>query len=134
MGRLWEEISNISPYVIVPEFEFNIKITGIDIVIFSSETVYLAQLKTLKGTLTGSQKTRAEKELGIHENPLFLAAFDLGQWTFSNSTQISRIAGSEFWQKISMDYNLVENHVRTMLQKIDKAFSQLAASEISNNS
>lgn len=134
MGRLWEEISNISPYVIVPEFEFDIKITGIDIIIFSNETVYLAQLKTLKGTLTGSQKTRAEKELSIHENPLFIAAFDLGQWTFSNSSQIPRIAGSEFWQKICMDYNLVENYVRTMLQKIDKAFSQLAASETSNNS
>jgi len=50
-----------------------LKITGIDIVILSNETVYLAQLKTLKGTLTGSQKTRAEKELGIHENPLFIA-------------------------------------------------------------
>ncbi|MFP5269017.1 hypothetical protein [Coleofasciculus sp.] len=132
MGRLWEEIANISPYVIVPEFEFDIKITGVDIVILSEGTVYLAQLKTLKGTLTGSQKTRAEKELGIHNNPLFIAAFDLGQWTFSKNTQIPRLAGSEFWHKISMDYNLVENHVRSMLQRIDKAFSKLAASERQN--
>jgi hypothetical protein len=52
MGSLWEKISNISPYIINPEFEFGIKITGIDILLFSEETVNFAQLKTLKGTLT----------------------------------------------------------------------------------
>lgn len=128
MGRLWEEISNISPYVIVPEFEFGIKITGIDIIIFSEETVKLAQLKTLKGTLTGSQVPRARKELGIHENPLFISAFNLGQWTFPPDSKIPRIAGKAFWDKIHIDYDLVENNVRNMLQRIDKAFAELAAS------
>lgn len=63
---------------------------------------------------------------------IFIAAFNLGQWTFSKNTQIPRLAGSEFWHKISMDYNLVENYVRSMLQRIDKAFSKLAASERQN--
>jgi hypothetical protein len=126
MGSLWEKISNISPYIINPELEFGIKITGIDIIIFSENTVKFAQLKTLKGTLTGSQSPRAKKELSVHDNPLFIAAFNLGDWTF-NDFRIPRIAGQEFWHKIHMDYELVENHVRIMLQKIDKAFTELAA-------
>lgn len=126
MGSLWEKISNISPYIINPEFEFGIKITGIDILIFSEEKVKFAQLKTLKGTLTGSQVPRAKKELSIHENPLFIAAFDLGKWTFSNRINIPRIAGERFWNMISIDYDLVENHIRDMLQKIDKALAKLA--------
>ncbi len=128
MGRLWEEIANISPYVIVPEFEFGIKITGVDIVLFSEETVNFAQLKTQKGTLTGSQMRRAKKELGIHENSLFLSTFNLGKWTFPLNPKIPRIAGKAFWDMIQMDYDLVENHVRDMLQRIDKAFAELAAS------
>ena len=35
MGILWEEIADISPYVIIPEFEFGIKIKGIDIIILT---------------------------------------------------------------------------------------------------
>ncbi|MBD2415886.1 hypothetical protein FACHB389_29220 [Nostoc calcicola FACHB-389] len=126
MGRLWEEITNISPYVIIPEFEFGIKIKGVDITLLTEESIKFAQLKTLKGTLTGSQRDRAKKELGIHDNPFFIAAFDLGKWTF-NDPNIPRIAGKAFWEQIHMDYNLVESHVRNMLQKIDRAFTELAA-------
>lgn len=78
MGILWEQIADISPYVIIPEFEFEIKIKGIDIIILTEDKIQFAQLKTLKGTLTGSQKNRAKKELSIHDNPLFVSAFDLG--------------------------------------------------------
>jgi hypothetical protein len=127
MGVLWEQIADISPYVIIPEFEFGIKITGIDIILFSEEQVKFAQLKTLKGTLTGSQAPRAKKELTIHQNPLFIAAFNLGDWTF-NDNKIPRIAGKEFWNQIHIDYDLVETHVKNMLQKIDNDFAQLATS------
>jgi len=127
MGSLWEKIANISPYVIIPEVEFAIKITGIDIVILSEEKVHFIQLKTLKGTLTGSQVPRSRNELSIQDNPLFAVAFNLGQWTFNDSI-IPRIAGQEFWSKISIDYDIVENNVKDMLQKIEKAFVQLAAS------
>ncbi|AFZ56505.1 hypothetical protein H6G54_12695 [Anabaena cylindrica FACHB-243] len=125
MGILWEEIADISPYVIIPEFEFGIKIKGIDIILFIGESIKFAQLKTLKGTLTGSQKNRAKKELIIHDNPLFISAFDLGDWTF-NDPKIPRIAGKEFWHNIHIDYDLVETHVKNMLQKIDQAFAELA--------
>ncbi|MGB3652583.1 MAG: hypothetical protein WBA41_15380, partial [Rivularia sp. (in: cyanobacteria)] len=76
MGSLWEEISNISPYVIVPEVEFGEKITGVDIIVLSDRKVYFTQLKTQKNTLTGSQAPRTKKELGIHDNSLFCAAFN----------------------------------------------------------
>lgn len=132
MGRLWEDISNISPYVMIPEYEFGIKITGIDIVIYSESLVYFAQLKTLKGTLTGSQVNRAKKELGIHDNSLFISAFNLGSWTFPADPQIARIAGEEFWRKIKIDYDLVENSVREMLLRIDKTFAELAAANNEN--
>lgn len=127
MGVLWEEIADISPYVIVPEFEFGIKITGIDIIFISKSTVKFAQLKTQKGTLTGSQIPRARRELSLHDNPLFIAAFDLGKWTFPRVFEIPRIAGKEFWDLIYLDYGIIESNVRYMLQRIDKAFSELAA-------
>jgi hypothetical protein len=92
------------------------------------------RIETLKGTLTGSQIPRAKKELSIYENPLFIAAFNLGSWTFPQCSTIPRIAGKEFWDKIHIDYDIVENHVRNMLQKIDKAFAELAASERLNHS
>jgi hypothetical protein len=128
MAHLWEKIANLSPYVIVPEVELGISIKGIDIILYIDNTVSFAQLKTLKGTLTGSQTSRAIRELSIHENPLFLVAFDLGNWTFPVRPDIPRIAGKAFWEKIHIDYNLVENHVRDMLQEVDKAFAQLADS------
>ncbi|MEH1912244.1 MAG: hypothetical protein V7L05_05245 [Nostoc sp.] len=34
---------------------------------------------------------RAKNELRIHQNPLFIAAFNLGDWTFNNN-KIPRIA------------------------------------------
>ncbi|HLO88404.1 MAG TPA: hypothetical protein VK203_25830 [Nostocaceae cyanobacterium] len=126
MGRLWEEIANISPYVIIPEFEFAIQIKGIDVILLAEEQIKFTQLKTLKGTLTGSQADRAKKELGIHDYSLFISAFDLGDWTFKDN-RIPRIAGKEFWNIIHIEYNLVEHHVRNMLQKIDTAFANLAA-------
>jgi hypothetical protein len=129
MGHLWEKIANVSPYVIVPEFEFGISIKGIDVIIHTDNVVSFAQLKTLKGTLTGSQTGRAIRELSIHENPLFLVAFDLGSWTFPPRSDIPRFAGKDFWDKIQMDYQIIENEVRNMLQKIDEAFANLAAKE-----
>ncbi|MDH6083619.1 hypothetical protein [Umezakia ovalisporum] len=91
----------------------------------AEETVQFAQLKTLKGTLTGSQNNRAKKELSIHDNPLFVSAFDLGDWTFNNP-KINRIADKNFWNNIYINYEIFEAHVRTLLQRIDKAFAELA--------
>ncbi|MBE9127974.1 MULTISPECIES: hypothetical protein [unclassified Coleofasciculus] len=127
MGHLWEKIADISPYVIIPEVEFGINLKGIDIILYTDGAVSFAQLKTLKGTLTGSQVSRAIRELSSHENPLFLVAFDLGQWTFPARSEIPRFAGQAFWNKIHMDYDLVEGQVKNMLQKIDQVFADLAA-------
>lgn len=127
MGSLWEKISNISPYVIVPDFEFALKITGVDIILFTNSTVKFAQLKTLKGTLTGSQAPRAKNELSIHDETLFIAAFDLGSWTFPVTSKTPRVAGKAFWEMINIDYSVIETHAKNMLQRIDKAFAEIAA-------
>lgn len=127
MGALWENIADISPYVIVPEFQFGIKIKGIDVIILFNNEVVFTQIKTLKGTLTGSQRSRAKKELAIHQNSLFVSAFDLGSWTF-NDPIIPRIAGKPFWNMICIDYDILENRVKLMLQKIETAFVALAKS------
>lgn len=128
MGALWEHIANISPYVIVPELQFGIKIKGIDVVLLSDNKIIFAQIKTLKGTLTGSQKSRAKKELAIHQNSFFVSAFDLGSWTF-NDPIIPHIAGKPFWNMICIDYDILENRVKSMLQKIETAFVALAAQQ-----
>jgi hypothetical protein len=126
MGNLWEAIANISPYIIIPEVEFAIQIKGIDIILLTEGNIKFAQLKTLKGTLKGSQVNRAKKELAIHDSALFISAFNLGDWTFKDN-KIPRLAGKEFWNLIHIEYNLVEHHVRKMLQKVDTAFANLAA-------
>lgn len=126
MGSLWEDIADISPYIIIPEIQFGIKIKGIDMLILSQDKIVFAQIKTLKGTLTGSQRSRAKKELAIHEHPLFISAFDLGEWTF-NDPKISRLAGKDFWDIIYINYDILEGRVKHMLQRIDRAFAKLAA-------
>jgi hypothetical protein len=128
IGSLLEEISNISPYIISPEIEFDIHITGIDVIILSKDIVKFAQLKTQKNTLTGSQVPRAKKELNLHEHSLFIAAFDVASWTFPQDSKIPRIAGKAFWDSIYLDYNLIETHIKNMVQRIDKVFAELAAS------
>ncbi|NJS16992.1 MAG: hypothetical protein HC787_09495 [Nostocaceae cyanobacterium CSU_2_110] len=128
IGSLLEKICNLSPYIINPEIEFELKITGIDLVVLSEGLVKFGKLKTQKNTLTGSQVPRAKKELGIHENSLFIAAFEVGSWTFPQDSKIPRITGKNFWESIYLDYNLIETHIKNMIQRIDKVFAELAAS------
>jgi len=77
MGSLWEQIANISPYVVNPETELGIKIPGVDIILKNVETSVIehAQLKTQKNTLTGGQSGRVDAELSIHDHPIFCACF-----------------------------------------------------------
>jgi hypothetical protein len=63
IGQLWGEVADISPYIIKHKFEFGVRIKGTDIVILIDEKIKFTQLKTLKGTLTGSQTNRSKKEL-----------------------------------------------------------------------
>jgi len=123
MGQLWEDLAKISPYTISPEKDFGIKITGIDIIIFevNQTNPIFTQLKTMPGTLTGSQKPRSQEELSIHEFALFAAAFCLGTWNFSSPT-IPRACGREFWSRIGIEYNLIEESVKSMILEIETAY------------
>lgn len=122
MGHLWERLAKISPYAVSPTLEFGISIRGIDIIFCAEDQPVFAQLKSQRNTLTGAQLPRVKQELELHEQAMFIAAFAVGNWTFSHPT-IPRIAGEQFWQQIHMDYALLEHHVKAMLQRLDQAFA-----------
>ena len=125
MGKLWEDIADCSKITINTEKEFDIKINGIDIIFIKNNKIFYAQIKTLEGTLTGSQVPRSIEELSIHENSYFVAAFETGtDWTF-NSEKIKRIRGKEFWSLINLDYDYILNEVKAMIREIEKSYYNL---------
>ncbi|WP_404464287.1 hypothetical protein LG331_16170 [Vreelandella aquamarina] len=123
LGLLWERLADISPYGINPEKEFNLKIKGIDAIVKNKNTgnIEHCQIKTQKNTLTGSQTGRSVSELQVHNNPVFCACFDLGSWTF-NHPHIPRVAGSDFWNRIGIDYDMVVNVLSTLLSELEDEY------------
>lgn len=122
MGNIWEDVANISPLCVSPEKDFGIKITGIDLM-FKEDPIAYAQLKTMRGTLTGSQVPRSISELGIHSNPFFVACFPLGPWTFSDpSKTIARLEGTEFWSRIGINFEILKTQTTELLSRLEKIF------------
>lgn len=126
MGLLWERIANISPYAINPEIEFALKIKGIDLIAMNKKSglIEYQQLKTQRNTLTGSQKERAIHELELHKNPVFCACFSLGNWTF-NHDKIPRVSGNHFWERIGIDYKIIEDAVKKLILELENIFVEL---------
>jgi len=127
IGGLWEDFAAISPYAINPDHEFKLKIVGIDLISKNIETseVEYQQLKTGKGTLTGSQAPRSKLELSIHDNPVFCVALDnKASWTF-NDLNIPRVSGVDFWKRIGMPYDIIEAKAITFIKDTEKKFSEL---------
>ena len=124
MGLLWEEIATLSKIAISTEKEFDIKLNGIDIIFIKNDQPYYAQIKTLEGTLTGSQVPRSESELAMHKNSYFVAAFKTGTpWTF-NSKIIKKLVGEEFWSLIELDYNFILDEVKKMIMEIQDSYQK----------
>ena len=125
LGNFWEEIATISDVAISPDEEFGIKIKGIDLIcIINNKPTYI-QMKTMEGTLTGSQNSRSEDELKIHKYKYFAAVFNTGSdWTF-NSEIIKKLRGEEFWSKINLDYSYLLEEVKLMIIEIEKKFNEL---------
>ena len=124
MGLLWEEIATLSKIAISTEKEFDIKINGIDIIFIKNDKPYYAQIKTLEGTLTGSQVPRSESELAMHKNSYFVAAFKTGtSWTF-NSKKIKKLVGKEFWPLIDLDYDFILDEVKKMIMEIQDNYQE----------
>ncbi len=118
MGLLWEDLAILSKVAISTEKEFDIKINGIDVIFLKDNKPYYAQIKTLEGTLTGSQVPRSESELNLHENSYFVSAFKTGTpWTF-NSKIINKLVGKEFWSLIDLDYDFILEQVKKMILEI----------------
>tara|TARA_B100001175_G_C19403728_1_gene587593 strand:- start:79 stop:810 length:732 start_codon:yes stop_codon:yes gene_type:complete len=119
LGRVWEDIASLSDSVISPEDAFGgFKAKGVDLIILEDGYLRFTQLKTAKGTLTGSQKPRSEKELSVFRYSQFAVAHNLGAWTF-NSNKIDRIAGEEFWNSIGMDYQEIVHHLTKLISRIE---------------
>ena len=86
-------------------------------------------MKTMEGTLTGSQAPRSEEELILHKNSYFAAVFATGSdWTF-NSDKIKKIKGKEFWSLINLDYDYILQEVKLMVKEIEDKFNELRKSK-----
>ena len=129
MGHLWEDIAICSKLAISTENEFDLKINGVDIIFIKDEKPFYAQIKTLEGTLTGSQVPRSESELSMHKNSYFVAAFKTGtSWTF-NSSKVKKITGDEFWTMINLDYKFILDEVKKMIKEIEEGYNKLKLSK-----
>tara|TARA_Y100001936_G_C15501422_1_gene373481 strand:- start:102 stop:527 length:426 start_codon:yes stop_codon:yes gene_type:complete len=125
LGNFWEELATVSDTAISTEKEFGIKIKGVDIICLENNKPTYIQMKTMENTLTGSQVSRSEEELLIHDNRYFAAVFETGSnWTF-NSEKIKKIKGNEFWNKINLDYDYILKEVKLMVKEIEDKFHEL---------
>ena len=122
LGEVWEKIACISPKVVSPDIDFGIKIKGVDVIILLDGNLTYTQIKTMKGTLTGSQVTRSISELKLHDHSLFVGALDLGTWTFS-SEDITRQTGEEFWSRIDLDYSEIHKLAGNVMKKLEESFN-----------
>ncbi len=128
MGTLWERIAKISPYVVDPEKDFGTKITGVDIILRNSTSnqIEYAQLKTQKNTLTGSQSSRSDAELNLHDHPVFCACFEINQnWTYNTKKDIPRLAGKEFWDRIGIEYTVVTDSLSDLILSLEDSFIRM---------
>ena len=129
LGEVWENIAFLSPKVISMEKIFdNFKIRGVDIIIINEDEFCFCQIKTAKSTLTGSQRPRSESELKIFEKSKFVAALNLGQWTF-NSNIVQRIAGKEFWDLIDIDYDEIIKYTKHTISSMEEYFKNKSQSK-----
>lgn len=125
MGHKLEDISEIANNVFLPDKELDIKIKGVDLIIFHEEKIKYTQLKTKKDTLTGSQSSRSINELKIHPFSIFVAVLGMGNsWTISKIScqkyNIERLAGESFWSLLDLDYNLIVNKLAKIIKEIYK--------------
>ena len=124
-GNIFEDIACLSPKVISSEKNFEkTKITGVDILIVeaSKREIIFSQVKTAKGTLTGSQAPRSESELSVFRKGIFCAALNMGGWTF-NSQQIERKSGSEFWELVGInEYEFIKQKAEKMFGELEELF------------
>jgi hypothetical protein len=114
----------------VPEKSLNLKIKGVDLVVFNQVILKYTQLKTKKDTLTGSQSDLSINELKIHPNSVFAAALDMGNsWTISKAkaqkNNIELLAGQDFWSMLDLDYETILNKLKMTVRKIEKELYQV---------
>lgn len=125
MGNLWEKIAMRSNCSINPENEFGTKITGVDLISLINKKPFYIQIKTMEDTLTGSQSPRSEKELLLHKNSYFVAAFDTGRTWHFKSKRVKKLKGKEFWSLINLDYDYIVKEVGLMIKEIENKYYEV---------
>ena len=111
--------------LVTPVSKENVK----DPIFLKEDEIFYAQIKTMEGTLTGSQAPRSKKELSLHKNSYFVAAFETGTgWTF-NSKVVPRIKGQEFWSLLGLDYNFILETVKKMIKEIEDYYYNLISTK-----
>jgi len=124
LGEVFEDIACLSPKVISPNKHFDTKITGVDVLIVDKNTkeIIFSQMKTTRGTLTGSQRSRSELELSVFRKGIFSAVLDIGNWTF-NSQIVERKCGSEFWGLVGInEYDFIKQKGVKMFEELEDLF------------
>ena len=125
LGHKFEDIASLSVKAFNHEEELGIMLRGIDVIIYDGTNIRYTQLKTKCDTLTGSQVPRSNRELAIHQHSIFAAALNLGgRWTFGNRTDnlnpVTRLAGSQFWNLIGMDYNHILRRCKELILRLEE--------------
>jgi hypothetical protein len=119
LGQAWEDIACLSPNVLSPQRDLSIRLKGVDVVILNDDVLMHVQIKTQRNTLTGSQRTRSIRELSCYANPVFAAAFSVGQWTISPSKGLQIVSGAEFWSLIGLDYDTICAEAKREILKLE---------------
>jgi hypothetical protein len=120
LGQAWEDIACLSPKVLSPERDLSVRLKGVDVVVLNDDLLMHVQIKTQRNTLTGSQRTRSIRELRCYENPIFAAAFSVGQWTISPARNLRIVSGAEFWSLIGLDYDAICTEAKREILKLEQ--------------
>lgn len=120
LGQAWEDIACLSPSVLSPQRDLSVRLKGVDIVVLDDDVLMHVQIKTQRNTLTGSQRTRSIRELSCYANPVFAAAFSVGQWTISPSRGLRIVSGDDFWSLIGLDYDTICAEAKREILKLEQ--------------
>ena len=120
LGLFWERLAILSPNVVSPEIDLDDKTEGVDVIVRYQGRLYYTQLKTQKNTLTGSQQNRTIEELNRYRHKWFVACIENHCSSTMPRNQLPCLVGREFWDKIGIEYEVIEKNLKDLVQRIEQ--------------